>query len=97
VSQQPSVEPNPPATYDPGWPESTVRNSEGYLVNRCVPKALRDHAIAMTDSDGVHLSGLVLGSGPNGILLSHEQGYSVCSFLDLGERLAAQGYQVLLP
>jgi len=74
-----------------------VRNADGYLVNRCVPKALRDHAIAMTDSDGVRLSGLVLGSGPNGILLSHEQGYSVCSFLALGERLAAEGYQVLLP
>ena len=92
-----TVEPNPPATYDPGWPEATVRNEDGYLVNRCVPKRLRDHAIAMTDSDGVRLSGLVLGSGPNGILLSHEQGYSVCSFLDLGERLAAEGYQVLLP
>lgn len=48
VSQPPvvqTVEPNPPATYDPGWPEATVRNEDGYLVNRCVPKRLRDHAI----------------------------------------------------
>jgi predicted alpha/beta-hydrolase family hydrolase len=74
-----------------------VRNAGGYLVDRCVPKRLRNEAIAMTDSDGVHLSGLVLGSGPNGVLLSHEQGYNVCSFLPLAEELATRGYQVLLP
>jgi predicted alpha/beta-hydrolase family hydrolase len=91
------VTPNPPAIYRPAWPASTVRNKDGYLVDTCVPKRLRRDAIALTDSDGVHLSGLVLGTGTNGVLLSHEQGYSVCSFLDLARKLAARGYQVLLP
>lgn len=93
----PTVAPNPPATYRSAWPQRTVKNSAGYLVDECVPQRLREQAIAMTDSDGVHLSGLLLGSGPDAVLLSHEQGYSVCSFLDLGEKLAAEGFQVLLP
>jgi pimeloyl-ACP methyl ester carboxylesterase len=97
VPAVPTVTPNPPASYRPEWPTRTVRNAEGYLVDTCVPQRLRENAIAMTDSDGVHLSGLVLGTGPNGVLLSHEQGYNVCSFLPLAEELAARGFQVLLP
>lgn len=31
------------------------------------------------------------------MLLNHEQGYSICSFLDIGQRLAARGYHVLIP
>lgn len=93
----PSVPPNPPTSYEPAVLSRTVRNSSDYMVDTCVPPRLRDAAIALTASDGVHLSGLVLGEGPDIVLLSHEQGYNVCSFLPVAEKLAGAGYQVLLP
>ncbi|MEV5146920.1 alpha/beta hydrolase [Streptomyces sp. NPDC052727] len=87
----------PPASYTPSWPGRTVRNSAGYLVDTCVPKSLRDKATTLTTSDGVHLSALELGEGPDGVLLDHEQGYNICSFLDIGKELASRGYHVMIP
>ncbi|GAA2873878.1 alpha/beta hydrolase [Streptomyces mexicanus] len=89
--------PRPPVSYTPSWPRETVRNSAGHLVDACVPRALRDKATTLTTSDGVHLSALELGSGPDGVLLGHEQGYSICSFLDIGKELASRGYHVMIP
>ncbi|AIY19606.2 alpha/beta hydrolase [Pimelobacter simplex] len=96
-SEAPTVTPLPPARYRSSVPDRTVRTPGGYLVNRCVPPSLRRHATTLTTSDGVHLSTLVLGSGTKGVLLSHEQGYYICSFLGLARRLAADGYLVVLP
>ncbi|WP_261398804.1 S9 family peptidase [Streptomyces misionensis] len=62
-----------------------------------MPKDLRNRATTLTTSDGVHLSALVLGDGPDGVLLDHEQGYSICSFLDIGRQLAKRGYHVVIP
>lgn len=66
-------------------------------MNTCVPKELRDSATVLTTSDGVHLSALELGDGPDGVLLDHEQGYSICSFVGIGQALASAGYHVLIP
>jgi len=88
---------NPPVEYDPAWPDRTVRSSNGHLVNSCVPEKLRDKATTLTTSDGAHLSALVLGSGNKGVLLAHEQGYNICSFLDMGTELADSGYLVVIP
>ncbi|MEU6621983.1 alpha/beta hydrolase [Streptomyces litmocidini] len=65
-------------------------------VNACVPKRLHSKAIAFTAGDGVRLAGLVLGSGPRGVVLSHENGWNICSWLAFAEELAAAGYQVLV-
>lgn len=65
-------------------------------VNACVPKRLHVKAIAFTARDGVRLAGLVLGSGPRGVVLSHENGWNICSWLAFAEELAAVGYQVLV-
>ncbi|MFF8286427.1 alpha/beta hydrolase family protein [Streptomyces albus] len=86
-----------PVRYTPSWTDRTVRTARGHLVNTCVPKALRNKATTLTTSDKVHLSALVLGSGPNGVLLDHEQGYNICSFIDIGKKLAAEGYHVVIP
>jgi esterase/lipase len=94
VTNMPS---NPPVEYDPAWPDRTVRSSSGHLVNSCVPEKLRDQATTLTTSDGVYLSALVLGSGSKGVLLAHEQGYNICSFLDIGTELADSGYLVVIP
>ncbi|GIO69412.1 hypothetical protein J21TS3_42330 [Paenibacillus cookii] len=66
-------------------------------MNSCVPEKLRDQATTWTTSDGVYLSALVLGSGSKGVLLAHEQGYNICSFLDIGTELADSGYLVVIP
>lgn len=92
-----TVDALPPASYDPAWPDSTATTPDGYLVDTCVPQSLWKNVISLTDSDGVHLSGLALGTGDKGVLLSHEQGYSICSFLPLARELADAGYQVVLP
>ncbi|MGW6058999.1 alpha/beta hydrolase family protein [Streptomyces sp. NPDC055189] len=74
-----------------------MRTARGHRVNACVPKDLRSKATTLTTSDGVHLSALVLGDGPDGVLLDHEQGYSICSFVDIGRQLAKRGYHVVIP
>ncbi len=88
---------NPPVEYDPAWPDRAVKSFRGHLVNSCAPDELRDQATTLTTSDGVYLSALVLGSGNKGVLLAHEQGYSICSFLDIGTELADNGYLVIIP
>jgi dienelactone hydrolase len=62
-----------------------------------VPQELRAQITSLTTSDGVHLSALVLGEGSRGVLLSHEQGYNICSFIPLARQLAQAGYQVIVP
>lgn len=86
-----------PVSYKPSWPDTTVRTARGHRVNTCVPKDLRNKATTLTTSDGVHLSALVLGEGTDGVLLDHEQGYSICSFVDIGRQLAKRGYHVVIP
>jgi len=87
---------NSPVDYNPAWPDRTVKSSNGHLVNSCVPEQLRDKATTLI-SDGAYLSALVLGSGDKGVLLAHEQGYNICSFLDMGIELAESGYLVVIP
>ncbi|MYR97183.1 MULTISPECIES: alpha/beta hydrolase [unclassified Streptomyces] len=65
-------------------------------VNACVPKRLHGKAVSFTAADGVRLSGLVLGSGPRGVVLSHENGWNICSWLAFAEELAATGHQVIV-
>lgn len=86
-----------PVSYKPSWPDRTVRTARGHLVNTCVPKDLRSKATTLTTSDGVRLSALVLGDGPEGVLLDHEQGFNICSFVDIGRQLAERGYHVVIP
>ena len=93
----PSVTPRPPASYQPAAPGRTARTDAGYLVDTCVPRVLWSQVISLVDVDGTQLSGLVLGTGTKGVLLAHEQGYSICSFLDLGRKLADLGYLVMIP
>ncbi|MFJ8827121.1 alpha/beta hydrolase [Streptomyces sp. NPDC102467] len=97
ASRAPAPPDHKPVSYKPGSPDRTVRTARGYLVNTCVPKDLRSKATTLTTSDGVHLSALVMGDGPDGVLLDHEQGYNICSFIDIGRQLAERGYHVVIP
>lgn len=87
----------PSVDYSPSWADRTVKTKNGYWVNTCVPENLHSRALTLTTADGIHLSALELGTGEKGIVLSHEQGYSICSFLDLGIKLAEDGFHVIIP
>ncbi|MGK5440548.1 alpha/beta fold hydrolase [Micromonospora sp. URMC 105] len=88
--------PSPRPTDKPSDPRYTTRAPNGTLVNTCVPKALHSRTLSLRTSDGIRLSALVLGSGPNGIVLAHEHGYTICSWLDLAQTLADRGYHVIV-
>jgi pimeloyl-ACP methyl ester carboxylesterase len=64
-------------------------------IDGCVPAALRGRAIVFRATDGVPLRGVLLGSGANGIVLSHEFRGSLCNWLPLARTLAQRGYRVL--
>jgi pimeloyl-ACP methyl ester carboxylesterase len=64
-------------------------------MDGCVTGALRAKAIDFRSTDGVTLHGVLLGSGPNAIVLSHEFRANLCNWLPFGKQLAARGYRVL--
>jgi pimeloyl-ACP methyl ester carboxylesterase len=65
-------------------------------VEPCVPAAVRRKAIAFRSTDGIPLSGVVFGSGSNGIVLSHEFRANLCNWVPFAQTLAARGYRVLV-
>jgi|SRR5215207_1087440 len=86
-----------PAQSDkPADPEVTVQAPNGLPVDNCVPEPLRRHTISFRAPDGVRISGLALGSGRKGVVLEHEHGWTICSWLPFAQILAGQGYQVVL-
>ncbi len=64
-------------------------------VDGCVPTVLRAKAIVFRSTDGIPLRGVLLGSGPNGIVLSHEFRANLCNWLPFAQTLAQRGYRVL--
>ncbi|MEV5539796.1 alpha/beta hydrolase [Saccharopolyspora shandongensis] len=86
----------PPPEYVPAWPQQVRKTERGFPVNTCVPAGHDADVRSLTAPDGVHLPALELGSGERGILLAHERGSGICSWLPLAEELAAKGYHVML-
>jgi pimeloyl-ACP methyl ester carboxylesterase len=86
----------PPAPYRVAWPPQSTTTKAGFPVDDCVPRRLWSNVLSLTTSDGLHLDAVELGEGANGVLLAHEQGYNICSWLAFGESLAARGYHVLI-
>lgn len=56
----------------------------------------RDGLISFRTEDDVEVSGLLLGSGANGVLLATDGITSACGWLPLARQLADDGYQVLV-
>jgi pimeloyl-ACP methyl ester carboxylesterase len=65
-------------------------------VDGCVTGALRSKAVDFRASDGASLHGVLLGSGANGIVLSHEFRANLCNWLPFAQTLAQRGYRVLV-
>jgi pimeloyl-ACP methyl ester carboxylesterase len=77
-------------------PTRTTAGSVGApAIDPCVPAAQRSKAITFRATDGMPLHGVLLGSGRNGIVLSHEFRATLCNWLPLAETLARRGYRVL--
>jgi pimeloyl-ACP methyl ester carboxylesterase len=86
----------PPRSDEVAEPDLTVRAPNGLPINKCVPESLRKHTISFRASDGVRVSGLAFGSGEKGVVLEHEQGWYICSWLPFAQILASRGYNVVL-
>ncbi|MEV0067049.1 MULTISPECIES: alpha/beta hydrolase [unclassified Amycolatopsis] len=86
----------PPPPYEVTVPERTRKTAQGFPVNTCVPDRFDPQVLSLTTSDGFHLPAIELGSGDRGILLDHESGYYICSWLGTAEKLAAKGYHVMV-
>lgn len=60
------------------------------------PPGYEENAVQFVTEDGVVLCGYVLGTGSRGVTLGHAMGWGLKSWLPFGERLAEEGYQVIL-
>jgi pimeloyl-ACP methyl ester carboxylesterase len=74
-----------------------LRRTAAYTppLDGCVTGGLRAKAIDFHATDGLLLHGVLLGSGTNAIVLSHEFRANLCNWLPFAQQLAARGYRVL--
>jgi pimeloyl-ACP methyl ester carboxylesterase len=69
-----------------------ARTTYGVKGDGCATGA---KAISFRASDGARLHGVLLGSGPKGIVLAHEFRANLCNWFPFAQTLAARGYRVL--
>lgn len=79
---------NPPAPP----PERTERE----VATGCRREAEQSRPVHFDSVDGARLGGVIVGSGPVGVVLVHQIDATLCQWLPYGKRLAARGYQVLV-
>jgi dienelactone hydrolase len=65
------------------------------VVEACASPAERASALRFFASDDTPLMGVVVGSGPRGIVLAHGQNGDFCEWLAYARDFAAAGYRVL--
>jgi dienelactone hydrolase len=61
----------------------------------CVTQAERRAALRFFAVDDTPLVGVVVGSGPRGVVLAHSSGGDLCSWMPYARQLAASGYRAL--
>jgi pimeloyl-ACP methyl ester carboxylesterase len=70
------------------------------LLENCVTKAERRGIVRFQAADGVRLIGVVLGRGPNAVVLAHQGGGGapgdLCAWVPYARTLRAAGYRVLV-
>jgi pimeloyl-ACP methyl ester carboxylesterase len=76
--------------------QATGLAGRAQYVDGCITGSLRSKVIRFRASDGVPLHGVLLGSGRNGIVLSHAlQAGTLCDWFPFVPQLAVRGYRVL--
>lgn len=73
-----------------------VPTDDGLPEGYGFPSGYQENAVQFVTEDGVALCGYILGTGSRGITLGHAKGWGLKSWLPFGERLAKEGYQVIL-
>jgi hypothetical protein len=61
----------------------------------CVTRAERRSALRFFTSEDLPIVGVVVGSGPRGVVLAHASDADLCSWLPYARELAASGHRVL--
>ena len=82
-----------PAT---GAARPTPATTAAAITNPCLHASEAARAFRFSTSDGASLVGVVLGSGPRGLVLGHQLGSDLCEWLPQARRFARLGYQVLV-
>jgi pimeloyl-ACP methyl ester carboxylesterase len=70
------------------------------LLEPCVTRAERRGIVRFRAADGIRLIGVLLGTGPNVVVLAHQGGSgapgNLCAWIPYARRLRAAGYRVLV-
>lgn len=70
------------------------------LLEPCVTRAERRGVVRFRAADGVRLIGVLLGTGPNVVVLAHQGGGGapgdLCAWIPYARRLRAAGFRVLI-
>jgi pimeloyl-ACP methyl ester carboxylesterase len=74
----------------------TPQRTEREVATGCRREAEEARAVHFDSVDGSRLGGVIVGTGPVGVLLVHQLDATLCQWLPYGKRLAARGYQVLV-
>jgi esterase/lipase len=77
-------------------PTPTPTPTEREVAVGCQREAQGGTPVHFDSVDGARLGGLMLGTGPVGIVLVHQIDATLCQWLPYGKRLAERGYRVLL-
>lgn len=75
-------------------PSSVAPSPSPSLLAGCVRPG--EGTAVVIEAGGYNTDGVLLGSGPRGVVLSHQSDGDLCQMLPLGRLLAARGYLVLL-
>jgi pimeloyl-ACP methyl ester carboxylesterase len=71
------------------------RGAPPKLRETCLTPSERAAAVSFRAADGTRLAGVLLGSGSRAVVLAHEFGLDLCSWLPYGRTLVGAGYRVL--
>jgi pimeloyl-ACP methyl ester carboxylesterase len=71
------------------------RGAPPKLRETCLTSSERAAAVSFRAADGTRLAGVLLGSGSRTVVLAHEFGADLCSWLPYGRTLVGEGYRVL--
>lgn len=81
----------PPARRHPA-PSPTASVLDG----GCVTPADHGRVVALPEADGQPTYGVLLGSGPRGVVLSHQSDGTLCQLLPLARKLVVRDFHVML-
>jgi pimeloyl-ACP methyl ester carboxylesterase len=76
-------------------PTTAVTAAPLPALDSCLTAGDAAHVVTLTAADGATVYGLELGAGPKGLVLTPEDGGSMCSWLRIAPDLALFGYHIL--